>query len=57
MENELECEKLAKISLQVYVNGCACNSPEEVFLAIQKMLAVSMGALEVVKNGKMDIVQ
>jgi len=51
------CEQNANKHLQNYVNECKCNSRNEAALALQKMIAVAVHALDLVNNGQMDTVQ
>ena len=55
--NELEVEVLAKKHLENYVNECQCQSKFDVLLAIQKMMAVSLSAREVVEHGRSETIQ
>ncbi len=55
--SELEAEVLAKKHLENYVNECRCQSKVDVLLAIQKMLAVSLSAHDVVEHGRSETIQ
>jgi hypothetical protein len=57
MRTERECEDAACKMLMEYVNGCKCNSREDVLRAINKLIAVAMNAQEKVAIGKMEVVQ
>lgn len=51
------CEQNAKLHLEHFVNECKCNSRNEAALALQKIIAVAVHALDLVENGQMDTVQ
>jgi hypothetical protein len=57
MKTEAECELLAKSKLEEYLNSCECDTAADASKAIQKMLALSVYALELIENGKKEIVQ
>ena len=54
---EQVCEQKAKLYLEDYVNGCKCNSQNDAELAVQKMIAVAIHALGLLRNGQMSSVQ
>lgn len=57
MKNEQDCEFSAKYFLEQYVNGCECNSEHDAKLAVQKMIAVSAIAIELLENGQKNAMQ
>ena len=57
MNTEKECEALAVKTIEVYVNSCDCADVWEVHLALQKLMGVTMNAIDLVENGKQEIVQ
>ena len=57
MKSELECEESAREAVTQYVNGCKCDTQDDAFLALLKLVIVSMEMLQTVKHGKMEIVQ
>jgi hypothetical protein len=52
VKTEQECEALAKQKLEEYVNACKCNSVIDVSKAIQKMIGISMHALQTAEGSQ-----
>lgn len=57
MRTEKECEALAVKTIEVYINSCDCDTVKEVRLALQKLIAVTTNAIDLVENGKQEVVQ
>ena len=57
MKTERECEDAANKALMDYINGCKCNSVEDVLRAVNKMMGVALNCRYKVANGKAEIVQ
>lgn len=50
--SESEAEKLAFQNLEKFINECRCKNENDVSKAIQKMIAVSLLAIDLVENGE-----
>lgn len=57
METEKKCEALAVKTIEVYINSCDCDTVWDVHAALHKLIAVTNNAIDLVENGKKEVVQ
>jgi hypothetical protein len=52
--NEIEAERLARKTIEQYLNDCHCQSIDDAKKAVQKMLAVAKGAFDAIHYGQIE---
>ena len=57
MKTKREAENFARTKLKEYVDGCECDSREDVVLSLKVLAAVCLDALKTVQTGKIEVVQ